>query len=251
VNISIITATFNSEKTIRHTIESIIQQSYTDFECIIKDGGSKDNTLAIVQEYAQRLGERLKVISAPDNGIYDAMNAGIQLATGEIIGMLNSNDFYTSNDILQTVADAFRDHDIDAIYGDIHYVYDKDLTKCVRYYSSAGFHRERMMKGWMPAQPSFYCRRELYQKYGMFDTSFRVAGDFEHLLRLIYIHKIKLLYVEKDFVTMRMGGASTSGLKSHVTIMKEHLKAFRKNGINNNVFRLIPRYFVKLLEYRW
>ena len=249
MKISIITATFNSAATVADTLESVFNQTHIDWELIIKDGGSKDNTLDICREYEARADGRMKIVACPDKGIYDAMNQGVEAATGDVIGILNSDDFYTSDDVLATVAETLERVGCDAVYGDIHFVDPSDLTKCVRYYSSASFKRERMMGGWMPAHPSFYCKRELYQKYGLFDPSFKVAADFEQLLRLIYIHNIKTQYVEKDFVTMRTGGASTSGLKSHVTVMKEHLRGFKKNGIRNNVFRLTPRYFVKLLEF--
>ena len=179
--ISIITATFNSGRTVRDTIESVLRQTYTDFEYIIKDGGSKDDTLEIVKEYAPQFGDRLKIVSAPDKGIYDAMNTGLQMATGEVIGILNSDDFYTSDDALQTIAEAFGQNDIDATYGDIHFVNDDDLTKCVRYYSSAVFRRWMMRFGMMPAHPSFYCKRSVYEHFGAFDTSYRIAADFENL----------------------------------------------------------------------
>ena len=247
---SIITATFNSAATVRDTIESVLGQTHQDWELVIKDGGSKDNTLEICRELEPRCAGRMRIISTPDKGIYDAMNQGVEAATGDVIGILNSDDFYTSDDVLETVANTIENTGCDAVYGDIHFVDPADLGKCVRYYSSKSFTQERMMGGWMPAHPSFYCKRESYQQYGLFDPTFKVAADFEQLLRLIYIHRIKTAYVEKDFVTMRTGGASTSGLKSHVTVMKEHLRGFRKNGIKNNVFRLMPRYFVKLLEYR-
>ena len=248
--ISIITATFNSGATVQDTFNSVLRQTHTDWELIVKDGGSKDNTLEICRAFQEKAGERVRIISAPDGGIYDAMNQGISAATGDVVGLLNSDDFYTSDDVLSTIAAAFeKDPDLDAVYGDIHYVNDGELDKCVRYYSSAGFKRERMMQGWMPAHPSFYCRREVYQKYGMFDTSFRVAADFEQLLRLIYIGNIQTEYIPKDFVTMRTGGASTANLKARIQIMKDHLRAFKKNGIRNNVFRLSTRYFEKLLEF--
>lgn len=249
MTISIITATFNSATTVRDTIESVLRQTYKDIEYIIKDGGSKDDTLAICREYEPRFDGRMKIISCPDTGIYDAMNQGIEAATGDVVGILNSDDFYTSDDVLATINEALEQHDCDAVYGDIHYVKSDNLERCVRYYSSRSFTRERMMQGYIPAHPSFYCRREVYQKYGLFDTSFRVAADFEQLLRLIYIEKIRIKYIEKDFVTMRMGGASTSGIKSHVRIMKDHLRAFKKNKIKNNVFRLSLRYFSKLTEF--
>lgn len=250
MKISIITATFNSGATIKDTVESVLRQTYQDWELIIKDGESSDSTLEICREFESRCSGRLHIISCHDEGIYDAMNQGLSVATGDVVGLLNSDDFYTSNDILATIVETMELTDCDAVYGDVHFADDADLGKCVRYYSSEKFRPEHMLGGWMPAHPSFYCKRELYQKYGLFDSSFRVAADFEQLLRLIYIHRIKTQYVKKDFVTMRTGGASTSGLKSHITIMKEHLRGFKKNGIRNSIFRLIPRYFVKLWEYR-
>jgi glycosyltransferase involved in cell wall biosynthesis len=251
MKISIITATYNSAATVRDTIESVLRQTYKDVEYIVKDGGSIDDTLSICQEYETQFKGRMRIISCPDKGLYDAMNVGIEAATGDVIGLLNSDDFYTSDDVLQTVATAFVENSkLDAVYGDIHYVRSSDLNKCVRYYSSKHFRKERMLKGWMPAHPSFYCRREVYQKNGLYDTSFKVAADFEQLLRLIYIHNIEVKYIEKDFVTMRLGGASTSGWLSHVNIMNDHLRAFRQNGIRNNVFRLAMRYIEKLREYK-
>ena len=247
--ISIITATYNSASTIRDTIESVLRQKYQDYELIIKDGGSKDDTLDICREYEAKFDGRLKIISASDKGIYDAMNKGIEAATGDIIGLLNSDDFYTSNDVLQAVADAFvADDKIDAVYGDIHFVKDDDLTKCVRYYSSALFHRRWMRFGFMPAHPSFYCKKACYEMYGCFDTSFKIAADFENLLRLIFIGRINMQYIPKDFVTMRTGGASTAGFNSRKTIMKEHLRGFKKNGIYSNAFLLSLRYFYKIYE---
>lgn len=250
MKISIITATFNSGATIRDTIESVLRQTYKNWELIIKDGGSKDSTLEICRDYVTPSQGRIRIVSNPDKGIYDAMNQGIELATGDVVGLLNSDDFYTSNDILETIARAFDESEVDAVYGDIHYVNDGELNKCVRYYSSAKFTRERMMGGWMPAHPSFYCQRDLYSKYGLFDTSFKVAADFEQLLRLIYVGRIKMRYIPKDFVTMRIGGASTSGIKSHVTILTEQLRGFKKNGIRNNLFRISARLFEKLMEFR-
>ena len=251
MKLSIITATFNSGATVRHTIESVMKQTHQDWELIIKDGGSKDSTLEICRSYEPQCAGRMRIISSPDKGIYDAMNQGIEVATGDVVGLLNSDDFYTSDDVLSVISDAFeKDLNLDAVYGDIHYVNDGELDKTVRYYSSANFRREKMRHGWMPAHPSFYCRRAVYQKYGVFDTSFKVAADFEQLLRLIYIHNIKTQYIKKDFVTMRMGGASNNGIRSRISIMKDHLRAFKKNGIKNNVFNLSTRYFSKLLEYR-
>ena len=249
MKISIVTATFNSAKTVRDTIESVLRQTHSDWELIIKDGCSKDSTLEICRELSERANGRMKIISSLDSGIYDAMNQGIEAATGDVVGLLNSDDFYTSDDVLETISTAFENGDMDAVYGDIHFVKDGALDKCVRYYSSAHFSRKRMLYGYIPAHPSFYCKRDLYLKYGLYDTSFKVAADFEQLLRMIYVEKIKTQYIKKDFVTMRTGGASTAGLKARAVIMRDHLRAFKKNGIRNNVFRLSLRYFDKLTEY--
>ncbi len=249
MKISIITATFNSAATVRDTIESVLRQTYSDYELIIKDGGSKDDTLEICKEFESHFEGKMRIISAPDKGIYDAMNIGIEAATGDVVGLLNSDDFYTSNDILQTIADAFeKDKSLDAVYGDIHFVKDGALDKQVRYYSSALFKRGYMRFGFMPAHPSFYCKKACYEKYGYFDTSYKIAADFENLLRLIFKGRIKTKYIKKDFVTMRTGGASTAGLNSRITIMKEHLHGFKKNGIYSNAFLLSLRYFYKIYE---
>ena len=249
MKISIITATYNSEATIRDTIESVLNQTFQDYEFLIVDGASKDKTLDIIKVYELRFNGRLRYLSETDRGIYDAMNKGIKIATGDVIGILNSDDFYTSKDVLQSVADAFNSRkEVEAVYGDIHFVRNGDLRKCVRYYSSALFKRPFMRFGFMPAHPSFYCKKECYEKYGYFDTSFKIAADFENLLRIIFLGRIKTQYIKKDFVTMRIGGASTAGFASRRLIMKEHLRALKKNGIYSNAFLLSLRYFYKIYE---
>ncbi len=248
MKISIITATYNSAATLRDTIESVLSQTYVNFEYLIVDGASSDNTLNIIKSYESRFQGKLHYISEPDKGIYDAMNKGIRMATGDVVGILNSDDFYTSNDVLEQVSNELKQADIDAVYGDVHYVKAGNLNKLVRYYSSRPFRRSWMRLGYMPAHPSFYCRREVYQKCGAFDTSYRVAADFENLLRLIFVHRINTKYIPKDFVTMRTGGASSSGLQSHKQIMRDHLKALRSNGIYSNAFLLGLRYVYKMWE---
>lgn len=246
MKISIITATFNSGATLRDTMESVLRQSYQDYEHIIIDGLSKDDTLSIIAELEPLYYGRLKYISEKDRGLYDAMNKGINIATGDVIGILNSDDFYTGNDVLSTVAKEIEN--VDAIYGDIHYVSPDNLDKCVRYYSSKSFRRWKMRLGFMPAHPSFYCHQDVYTRYGIFDLSFKIAADFEQLLRLIYIHKISTKYIEKDFVTMRTGGASSSGLQSHKRIIRDHILAYKKNGLTPSYFLESLRYIYKLVE---
>lgn len=248
MKVSIITAAYNAEKTIEDTIKSILKQSYTDIEYIIVDGCSKDRTVDIIKKYEPEFKGRLKWISEKDKGIYDAMNKGIRMATGDIIGILNSDDFFTSDDIISTVNETFEKHNPDAIYGDIHFVNDSNLNKTVRYYSSKIFRRGLMRFGFIPAHPSFYIKRECFGKFGLYNTSYKIAADFEFLLRTIFIGNIKTIYVPKDFVTMRTGGASTSGISSHRLIMKEHLRAFKENNVFTNRFLLSMRYIYKIFE---
>lgn len=249
MKISIITATYNSGKTVGDTLKSVLVQTYHDYELLVVDGASKDNTLEVVKKMEPLFEGRMRYISEPDKGIYDAMNKGIRMATGDVIGILNSDDFYTSDDALACIAWTLENEKVDAVYGDIHYVDDEDLKKCVRYYSSKPFRRWMMRLGFMPAHPSFYCRKEVYEKYGAFDAeNYRVAADFENLLRLIFVNKIKTHYINKDFVTMRTGGASSSGLESHKSIMRDHLKALKKNGVYSNIFLLGLRYLYKIGE---
>lgn len=248
MKISLITAAYNSGSTLRDTLESVLRQTWTDLEYIIVDGASRDGTMDLVREYESRFEGRLRWISEPDKGIYDAMNKGLAMATGDVIGILNSDDFFSSDTILEQVAVAMADPDIDAIYGDIHFVHPDDLTKCVRYYSSKSFRRWQMRMGFMPAHPSFYCRRDIYEKYGRFDASFRVSADFELLLRLIFVHRIHTRYIPQDFVTMRTGGASTSGFRSYERILQDHLRAYRQNGVRSNLLLDGLRYPCRLLE---
>ena len=250
MKISVITATYNSAQTVRDTFESLLAQTYQDIECIVVDGASKDGTLDIIREFEPRFGGRMKWSSEPDKGIYDAMNKGLARATGDVVGILNSDDFFTAPDILEEVAKAFEaDNTLDAVYGDIHYCKWDDVTRPVRYYSSKGFRRWKMFIGYMPAHPSFYCRKQVYENYGYFDaTSFKVAADFECVLRFIYIHRIKTRYIPRDFVTMREGGASSSGAQSHLAINRDHLLAFKKNGVRSNIVFLGVRYVFKIFE---
>ena len=265
MKISIITATFNSGRTVGDTLESVLGQDYGDYELIIKDGGSKDDTLDICRSYEERFAGRMRIIEGVDGGLYDAMNQGIAAASGEVVGILNSDDYFTSNDILTIIAEAFELHPyIDAVYGDVHYVKGNDTSKIVRYYSSRLFRPSWMRMGFMPAHPSFYCKKSVYDKYKLngrkiagfkgnpdcayFNTTYPVAADFEKLLRMIYIGNIKMLYIGRDFVTMRTGGISQRGMLSHKQINRDHMRAFRENGVYSNYFLISLRYCYKVLE---
>ena len=247
--ISLITVTFNSTKTLRCTIQSVISQSYSNIEYIIVDGGSRDETISIIKEYEPRFNGRLKWISEKDDGIYDAMNKGIQMASGDIVGILNSDDFFTSDNVLAAIIAEFNRYSLDAVYGDVHFVRSDNLHKSIRYYSSRIFKPKLMRLGFMPAHPSFYCWKDCFLKYGFYKIDYSICADFELLLRFIYVHKIVTKYIPMDMVTMRVGGVSTNGLKSHIKILREHLRAFKENGIRTNLFLLAIRYFYKVTEF--
>lgn len=262
MKISVITATWNSASTVSDTFDSVLRQlSHShnettpewELEYIVVDGNSQDNTVDIIKEYEPLFMGKMRWISEPDAGIYDAMNKGISMATGDVVGILNSDDFYTSFDVLTAVARTFKKDDtLDAVYGDVHYVKEDDITRPVRYYSSRYFRRIWMRMGFMPAHPSFYCKKSVYDKFkqndSYFNTSYLVAADFENLLRMIFVGRIKIQYIWKDFVTMRLGGASTNGINSHKQINKDHLRALKENGVYSNIFILSIRYIYKIGE---
>ncbi len=248
---SIITVSLNSGPKLLETVENILKQTFRDFEIIIKDGGSKDDSLSKVKDLNSPF---VKIYEEPDKGIYDAMNKGICMATGDVVGLLNSDDFYGSCDILSTIASAMDgNNDVDAVYGDVSYVKSSDTSKLVRHYSSRYFHRFNMHFGFMPAHPSFYCRKQVYEQHRLaegkyFDTSYKVASDFEFLVRTIYVGKIRTLYINKDFVRMRVGGASSSGISSHKAIFNDHLHALKRNRVYSNSLLLAMRYPFKIID---
>lgn len=259
MKISVITATWNSGRTIEDTIKSVLTQRYTHVEHIIKDGGSEDETLPICRDYQRKYYssadnpspkvKEMKILSDKDKGIYDAMNQGIEAATGDVIGILNSDDFYTSDDVLQRVAEEFqKDPGLEAVYGDIHFVKPDNLEKCTRYYSSSYFRPWLLRFGFMPAHPSFYVRREVYEKYGLYDLQFRTSSDFEWMVRIFAKHQINAKYIPMDFVTMRTGGESTSGMEAKRKVNNDIVGALKKHGIFTcGAFKYV-RYALKSLE---
>lgn len=251
MTITLITTTYNSESTLRDTFESVLRQTHFEIEYWVIDGGSSDTTLNIIKEYEVKFNGRLHWISEPDRGIYDAMNKGVERATGDVIGILNSDDFFTSNDVLGIVANIFGGFgdEIDAIYGDIHFVRPDNLKKCVRYYSSKMFRPWLMRWGYMPAHPSFYCKKSVYDKYGLYSLDYKICSDFDMMVRLLCKHNIKTRYVKKDFVTMRTGGISTSKFSHRMLITKEDAIACRRNGLYSNFLMCSLKYFTKVFEF--
>lgn len=248
--ISIITATFNSAKTLKDTIQSVLRQTNKDFEYLIIDGGSTDETIDIVKSYESEFSGRLKWVSEKDQGIYDAMNKGIKMASGDVVGILNSDDYFTSDDILQTVDNAFKSHEIGAIYGDIHFIRDGNPQKCVRYYSSRMFRPFWLRFGFMPAHPSFYCKREVFEKAGLYSLDYKIGADYEMMVRLFKKYRIMSQYINKDFVTMRTGGASNNNVRSRITLINEDVKACKENGVYTNSLFVMLKFMYKIFEFR-
>jgi len=243
--ITIITAGYNSAATIRDTLKCIASQSYSNIEHIIIDGASKDDTLKIVKEFPHVA----KIISEPDQGIYDAMNKGIQLATGDIIGILNSDDFYSDNDTLQSVAKAFTENNVESCYADLQYVDEKNTSRIVRNWVSGDFNRFNFLKGWMPPHPTFFVRKEIYEKYGSFDLELNSAADYELMLRFLFKHRISTHYIPKTLVKMRTGGQSNASLKNRFKANQEDKLAWKKNGLKPKFYTTWLKPIRKINQY--
>ncbi|KQT34341.1 glycosyltransferase family 2 protein [Methylophilus sp. Leaf414] len=220
MKISVITVCYNSADTIQDTISSIASQDYPEVEHIVVDGGSKDDTVAMVNTASSVT----RFVSEPDNGIYDAMNKGIAMATGDIVGTLNADDFYIDNTVLSQVAEVFSDLSVDACYADLIYVDAKNTYKIVRYWQSKKYQFGLFKKGWMPAHPTFFVRRYLYDELGNFDLEFKIQSDFELTMRFLEIYRINSIYLPKILVKMRTGGVSNNSLKN---ILKGNIEAYR------------------------
>ncbi|MBA7579773.1 PGL/p-HBAD biosynthesis glycosyltransferase [subsurface metagenome] len=246
MKISLITATYNSSSTIAGCIASVNNQTYPNIEHIIIDGRSNDNTIEIIKSNPNRVS---KIISEPDKGIYDAMNKGIKLATGDIIGILNSDDFFTSDEMIEKIVSVFKTKNIDGVYGDICFVNPENLNKVVRYYSSAWFNPSLFRFGFMPAHPSFYVLRKCYENLGLYKTNFKIASDYELLIRYLKVNKLKTQYLDFCVVTMRTGGSSTRNLKSNWILNKEIVRGCRGNGIYTNMIILSLKYFIKITGF--
>ena len=248
MKISLITVTINSGGTLRDTIQSVLSQTYPEIEYIIVDGLSEDSTIDIIKEYVPLFQGRLKWISEKDNGLYDAMNKGFKMATGEIVGIINSDDLLTESGVIGKVIDCFEGHkDIDCVYADLYYVSQYDTSKIVRHWITGK--QRSFSKGWHPAHPTFYVKREIYSKYGLFDLDFKFAADFELMLRLVEKEHIRLFYLPEPLVRMRLGGTTSKNLTNIRKGNIECLNAFRKNGIPVSVLYPFYRLLPKLKQY--
>ncbi|MFT0476046.1 glycosyltransferase family 2 protein [Pseudomonas antarctica] len=248
MKVSIITVCYNSAGTIRDTIESVFLQDHSNIEYILVDGGSKDGTQAIIESYGDRIS---RFVSEPDKGLYDAMNKGVALATGDVIGVLNSDDFYESATSVSSVVKAFkRRPESDAVFGDVVFVDAPNLQTVTRFYRGNRFAPWKMRFGWMPPHPATYIRKSAYQKVGSYSLKYTISADYEFFVRLFMVHRLKYSYLDKVLVRMRSGGASTAGLKSSLRLNMEIVDACRTNGVYTNLPMLLLKLPFKLYELR-
>ncbi len=247
---SIITVSFNSSLTIKDTFESVLNQTYKDIEYIVVDGNSIDNTISIIKEYEPLFEGRMKWISEPDKGLYDAMNKGFQLAKGDIIGIINSDDLFCDKDAIKNVVEEFiNKRDIDAVYADLYYVSQDNTDKIKRKWKSGI--QKTFNTGWHPAHPTLYVKRVIYEKYGYFDLTYKLAADFELMLRFFDKFKIKASYLQKSLVKMRLGGTTNKNLNNIFKQNIECIRAFKKNEIQVIAFIYpILRLFPKIKQFK-
>ena len=246
LKISIITVSFNSAKTIKETIKSVLTQDYNNIEYIIIDGGSSDETINIVKSYSEKISY---FISEKDNGIYDAMNKGIKAATGDIIGILNSDDFYPNSFVLSNVARSFEKYNCDAVYGDLVYVKAKDTTQIKRYWQAGNYNTSKIKNGWMLPHPTFFVKKVMYDRYGLYNTDLKSAADYEMILKLLYKENISVQYIPMILVKMRMGGASNSTFLNRIRANKEDGLAWTKNQLNKPMFVRIKKPLQKVIQF--
>lgn len=245
MKVSIITVSYNSARTITDTLESLAQQTWPDIEHIVVDGASTDATLDIVKLRGSRVAH---LVTEPDAGIYDAMNKGVRIATGEIIAFLNADDLYSNGRVIEKVVAAFQNGDLDAVIGDVAF-FESNPDHLVRRYRSSRFRPDRLGWGWMPAHPGLFVRRQMFDRVGPFSTSYRIAGDYEWIARAFGTGVVRYGHVPDVLVHMRTGGVSTGGWRNTLLLNREVIRACRENGIPTNWLKILSKYPMKLLEF--
>ena len=247
VKISLVTPAFNSARTIKSAIESVLAQQGADFEYIVIDGASADSTLSIVKEFEPLFSGRMKTLSEPDRGMYDALNKGVSLATGDVVGILNADDLLENPSTLSLVASSF-DPSIDAVYADVRFVRD-DLLTAVRHYGARHWRPWQLRWGKMPPHPSIYIRRELFERLGPYKTGYEIAADYELAVRYFLKNRIRARYIPATLVKMRMGGKSTRSWRSNLVLNRENVRALRENGYFACFPMMLPKYLFKIWEF--
>ena len=247
MKISIITVAYNSERTLRDTVESVLNQTYTDIEYIVVDGLSKDHTVDILKEYDPKFNGHMRYVSEPDEGIYDAMNKGIKMATGDVVGILNSDDLLYDNHVIADIVHTFCEYRVDCIYGDLVFFKGNNTNNLVRSWNGSQYIKGLFSKGWAPAHPTFYVKKECYDRYGPYDISMKVSADFDLMMRFLAKYNITNKYMRRNVVKMRYGGESTGSIKSIYIGNRTIKKAFHKNGLRMPRFyyirRILPKFW--------
>jgi glycosyltransferase involved in cell wall biosynthesis len=245
MKVSVITVCYNSSQTLERTLKSVADQDYIDFEHIVIDGGSTDGSAEILTTFRNRLAH---VVSEPDDGIFDAMNKGLACARGDIICFLNADDYYANSKILSQVASKIKNNNLDAVMGDVGFFRKGFPQRMVRRYRSDQFSQERFAWGWIPAHPALFLHKRVVQRVGSFKTDYRIAGDYDFIVRAFYGYALRYEYIPEILVHMQTGGASTGGLRSKLLLNQEVLRACRENGLKTNVLKILLKYPSKLLE---
>jgi glycosyltransferase involved in cell wall biosynthesis len=249
MKISIITVSYNSSDTIQETIESVLSQQDCNIEYIVVDGKSKDGTVDIIKKNEPRFNGRMRWISEPDQGIYDALNKGIRLATGDIIGFLHSDDVFASSSVIKTIQETFEKTNADIAYGDLIYLDNKNQGKVLRYWKSQPFSLSLLFRGWMPAHPTVFMKKEIYEKQGGYDVSFSISADYDFMLRVLKDISLHYVYLPQVITKMSMGGVSNRNLSNIIVKSKEDYRALRKNGFSYAWWILAMKNISKLTQF--
>jgi len=245
LKISIVTAVWNREATLSDALDSLAAQTYGNYEHVVQDGGSTDGTLSLL---AARPDDRRRLISEEDNGIYDALNRAIRRSSGDVVGLLHSDDFFAHPNVLEWIAQRFNDPDVDAVYGDLDYVSSTDTSQVIRRWRSGVYEPRKLRRGWMPPHPTLFLRREVFDKYGLYDTSLRIAADYDAVLRYLVKGQIRPAYISRVLVKMRMGGESNRSLERIILKSREDLIAMRNNGVGGFT-TLFGKNFTKIGQF--
>lgn len=246
MKVSIITICYNSEDTVEDTIHSVLSQDYPSIEYIVVDGASKDNTVNIIERYRNKIGA---FISEPDKGIYYAMNKGVAMATGDVVGILNSDDVFQNTHVISNVVEAFNKEQTDALYGDLVYVKRDNPDKVVRYWKSGSYKQNSFVNGWMPPHPAFFLRKAVYDRFGVFNTELKTSADYELMLRMLHKEKVSVAYLPQIITRMRMGGVSNASVKNRRRANQEDRLAWTLNGLNPGTFTFIRKPLSKVSQF--
>ncbi|MCK4859031.1 MAG: glycosyltransferase [Candidatus Omnitrophica bacterium] len=247
--ISIITEVLNAKDTIEEAIQSVLNQTYKNIEYVIIDGKSTDGTLKIINKYRDRIS---KFISEPDSGHFEAMNKGLKLAKGEVVGFLHADDFFATDKVIKNIAKIFEERDVHCLWGNLVYVSRKNTEKIIRYWKSCSYRENLFEKGWMPPHPTFFAKRQLYEKYGYFNTDLEISADYEIMLRFLHKHRLSTYHFPEVLVKMRVGGISNRSLKNIIEKSMQDYKTWKINGLEAKISTImmknilkIPQFFIK------